>query len=463
MLAILVVASLLNGLSLPLVGRHVRPEHVAAPIVFAALFALQGVRRRTAVRLDAFSALAIGWVAVNALSSWLYAPQPAESFVHVVRMALLVMTFLTVANLPFLGAAQWVGGFRLWLSLGLVELAYGVVTWLLARYGDIWLSGAYLEPAIAGINVAGTQMERNLFGILAGTLLSIAFYALLAQRERSRPRLASTWFLAGACALAGGAVVLSLTRSAWVAVVVGGPATYLVFDRRRLTQADRPLLQAIVALPVFLVVLIATMRMLPAPTTVRPESAAEATTAAPERQTTPSPSAHDAPATAVDNRLSTFGRLTSDFTVRTRVQDAQWALSDWRSSPVLGHGTGSFLQIHGMRAGSEAWISNLVLHTLVDTGLVGLVIQLSLFVLVVRRAWRAAGVTREPQLAIALRAMTLGFLVMATAYQLTDGTWLAVIWIHLGLMVSGIYCVERTALQPDRLTGALADSTTIRL
>jgi O-antigen ligase len=92
--------------------------------------------------------------------------------------------------------------------------------------------------------------------------------------------------------------------------------------------------------------------------------------------------------------------------------------------------------------GSEAWVSNLILHTLVDTGLLGLVIQVSLFVLVAGRTWHAARVTSDPRLEVGLKAMTLGFLVMLIAYQITDGTWLAVFWIHLGLMVNGIYCVQ---------------------
>jgi hypothetical protein len=38
--------------------------------------------------------------------------------------------------------------------------------------------------------------------------------------------------------------------------------------------------------------------------------------------------------------------------------------------------------------------------------------------------------------------MILGLLVMLIAYQLTDGTWLALFWIHLGLMVNGVYRVQ---------------------
>ena len=441
LLAILVVAALLNTYYLPLAGRHARPEHIAAPLVFAAFVCWRLLRREPAIRFDAFSALAAAWVIVNGISSWLYAPQPAESFVHVVRMGFLAATFLTVANLPFRNGAEWISGFRLWLGLGLLELAYGLVSWLLAQYGNVWLPGTLPDTIIAGISIQGTQLERNLFGILAGTLLAVTSYSLLAQRVRHRPVVTAARFLAIGCVLAGCAVVLALTRSAWIAVVSVGPLAYVLFDRSRLTEADQPLVQATFALPILLGVLIAMLRILPAPDALSPHPLNAASASEPSARSSEREQAN-APGRVVAGRLSTLGRLESDFTTNTRLQDAQWALNDWLASPVLGHGTGSFGQLHGIRVGTDAWISNLILHTMVDTGLVGLVIQLSLFVLVAGRAWRAATVTRDAALAVGLKALTLGWLVMMIAYQMTDGTWLAVFWIHLGLMVNGIYCVR---------------------
>ena len=120
MLGTLVAAALLNNFFLPIAGRHARPEHLAAPLVFAAFVFSQFVRKETVVRVDAFAALAVAWVVVNGVSSWLYAPQPSESFVHVVRMSVLIAIFLTVANLPLTRVAQWMRNFRVWLSLGLL-------------------------------------------------------------------------------------------------------------------------------------------------------------------------------------------------------------------------------------------------------------------------------------------------------------------------------------------------------
>ena len=458
---ILVGSSLLSTLSVPVVGRFVRPEHVAAPLVFAVFVALRLVRRETPIRLDVVAALAVGWVLVNALSSCLFAPQPMESFVHVVRIGFLVAIFLTVANLPLQRPGEWAAAFRLWLGLGIFELAYGLVSWFLALFWDVWLVGTSLEPDLAGISIRGTQYERNLFGVLAATLLLVVSYTIAAQRSRRWSVLASTGFLWTSACLASVMLVLSLTRSAWLATLVAAPVTFLLVDHRPLRRRDRSLVYVGGGLPVVLAVLIGFVQLLPPSTTTQAEQVAPGTRDAwvSEVGTINDPVSEITPGSDVADRLSSFGRLETDVTLSTRAEDALWALADWRERPLLGHGTGSFGQIHGVRAGTQAWISNLVLHTLVDTGVVGLIVQMALFGFVAFGAWRAANVTSDPQLEIGLRALTVGFVVMVTAYQLTDGTWLATFWIHLGLManaVASVGDVERDS-QPSPMSVAAAE------
>src|SRR5512134_1277221 len=78
MLAILVAAALASGFYFPLGERRIRPEHIAAPVLFAGFVLVQRLRKEPAVRIDAFSVLAAAWVLANAVSSWLHAPQPSE-------------------------------------------------------------------------------------------------------------------------------------------------------------------------------------------------------------------------------------------------------------------------------------------------------------------------------------------------------------------------------------------------
>ena len=464
---------MLNGYFLPFSGRRVRPEHLAAPIVFGAFVLSQVSRRTSPIRVDAFAVLSLAWVAVNALSSWAYAPNPSESFVHVLRMGFLAMTFLTVANLPLFESGDWIRRVRLWLVLGGIEVVYAAFVATLARSGGPWLPGVGDELGLAGISVKGTQMERNLLGIFAATLLAMSVYWLAAQR-RTAARIAENMPLTALGVFSSMLLVLSMTRSAWIAVLAAGPLVYLLFDRRWLRRADRPLLATTIALPLAFVATFLMVGLLPNPTgrpaaeaqpamTVAAAAApivtpsAAPTPAAPAPAPAPSapPPVAPAPASAapapthaamppriaadVSSRLSTFKSLESDFTVNTRLQDARWAIDDWRVSPWIGRGSGSFAQIHGIRVGTEAWISNLVLHTLVDTGLVGLTIQMSLFLLIAVRAWRLATRTAQPTLEVGLKGLVLGLVVMLIAYQVTDGSWMALFWIHLGLIVNGIY------------------------
>jgi hypothetical protein len=439
LLAILTSAALLNGFALPVAGRNMRPEHLASAVVFLAFLVWQLGRRTLIIRLDAVAVLTVGWVAVNGVSSWLFAPQPSESFVHVVRMALLGVTLLTVANLPFRDGEQWAAAVRLWVSLGVLALAYGLFAWLLAHYGEGGLPGVGREPFLSELSVRGTQLERNLYGILAATLLGVLAYVLVSLPSPHRPWLASRGALAAGCTIAAGALVLSQTRSAWLAVLSVGPLAYVLFDRRRLSRADRGLVQLTLVVPLLLGILIGVWQMLPAPAAVHSLPLPET-----NRSGMP-PAVPTAPASALSDRVSTFGRLQSDFTLNTRVQDALWALDDWLASPWLGHGTGSFGQLHGTRKGTAAWISNLVLHTLVDTGVVGLAIQAALVGLVGWHAWRAGTRASDPSLSTGLRALTVGLLVMLVAYQVTDGTWMALFWIHLGLMVNGTRLARGTS------------------
>jgi hypothetical protein len=458
-LGLLVSAALANGVSVPFGRLNVRPEHITGPILFVMFVALQRLKGEPALRLDGFAVLALGWVLVNAISSWLYAPQWTESRVHVVRMSFLAATFLTVANLPR-QPYSWTNRVTLWLGLRIASVAWGVFEWFAARFMGIWLRGVGIEDAIAGISVFGLQIERNLYGIHAATLLAVAFYLLMARRTDSQLGWASSSRLAAACALSGFALVLSLTRSAWLAVVVAAPLTYLIFDRRPLSRGDRPLLHSVVGLPLVLVALGGLLWMLPSPSAATLATGAVSGTAVDKAKATrvyrPGEPLSPVVRRPADGTLISdtenevvpgiWDRMRSlrqaDFTTLTRVQDAKWAVDDWLASPILGRGTGSFGQIHGIRKGTQAWLSNLVLHTMVDTGLVGLAIQISLLVLVAVRAWAAARRTTDLSLATGLRAMTLGLVVVVIAYQLTDGTWMALFWIHLGLMVNGVYCVR---------------------
>jgi hypothetical protein len=51
--------------------------------------------------------------------------------------------------------------------------------------------------------------------------------------------------------------------------------------------------------------------------------------------------------------------------------------------------------------------------------------------------WRAIGRLNDRLSRAALLGLWLGFITLMVAYQSTDGTWLAYMWVHAALLVSG--------------------------
>ena len=415
--AVLITASLASGVFIPLAGRRALPEHLAVLAAIAALTLAAAITRRFRWTITRFTVLAVAWVAANALSSIAFSPEPWESAVHVARLGLLAATFIIVASAPKPEPDEWLWLLRLWLWLGTAELIYGLITWMLAGTSVAWLPGARLVPGIPGISIQGTMFERNFFGILAATVTLVAWYLLLAENGRGRPAVVRRTTLLMILAVAAGALMIALTRSAWIAAALTVPVALGMAWWRTGARPDARLVAVAVAAPVVFAVL---------QSVLTPGAAAMADSPFSERFATMTPDG-----------------LADDFTVRTRLEDARMALEDFAASPILGHGTGSFFMKHGIRAGTRAWISNMTLHILVDTGVVGLLIQLALVLAVVVGGWTASVTTRDPRVAAGLQALLLGLLIIGVTYQITDGSWLAVYWIHLGLIAHGIACVDR--------------------
>ena len=406
-------ASLLNRVVIPLGSLNMRPEHFLAPAVFGWFVLYRLMLHRKPLAIHPYTLLALAWVGTNLLSSLLFAPSPLESLKHVVRMALLACIFMTLACYPPFRPSRWAFSLKLWLSLCQLALLYGILGWLLVLVTGRPVFGVYWPENFPYLSVEGTLSERNLYGIVAGTTLVILLTIFFRQWWLRRAALLSWRYLAVGIVLSINALVISLTRSAWVAIGLGALLAFLTVGRRFSGRFQRFLLLLLLALPLALTLFLFLLALFPE--------------------------------TNLVERLQSFGRLAADPTWQIRLSDARNAFRDWLSSPLFGHGTGSFAQLHGIRAGTVAWISNLILHTLVDTGLVGLAVQLALIFLLYRDAWRAAHSSPSPELQIGLPALALGLLTLFITFQLTDGTWLALFWIHLGLMANGVFTARQAA------------------
>ncbi|MCD6289160.1 MAG: O-antigen ligase family protein, partial [Anaerolineae bacterium] len=345
---------------------------------------------------------ALAWWSMNVLSVLVNAPNPWDSLRHVVRLFLMVLTYLTVVNLIHT-RRQWhlaVGGF---LALSVLESAYGLVVFVLQPMGvRLGLQRGHHVPIWTPY---GTLEEGNIFGSHSAAW-ALMFLVLLLTLWNTRGRW---WYLAGLL-ITGLAAGASLPRAAWIEFAIGAALAFLFYSRQTRTRWRHVALLAGLA-PFLLLGLVCLVWVAP-------------------------------PDIPFIGRLRTFSQLGADPTFSARLQNYTLALSEWRQHPWIGWGPGVFYQIHGLIRGAPAWISDLTVRTLYETGLFGALffygwVGLSL-AMAIGAARGAAVLDRALLLGLAI-----GFIALLIAYHATDGTWLAAVWVQVGLMVAGARAVRR--------------------
>lgn len=394
---LIVAASFFSRYRLEVAGLSIRAEHVAV-ILGGGLWAWQAAVEKRRIRLDRVAVFAFAWWLTNAGAAVFHAPDVLDSMRHVIRLSLLILTYLVVDNLLTTRSAWWLT-FWSYLALGVLEDVFGIVARLVYPLGinlGVQVAWVLTEPV-----PYGTMEEGNIFGAhsaawLVGLLALVLLHPLWTRRQKI-----GLWAGAAITALA---VVASLSRGAWVALIVGMMLLAFVYARAGHGRATY------IGLAIALLVIagvIAGLLVL-------------------DQQ-------------AVITRLQTFANLRIDATVSMRLQTYAFGLSDWRRYPWLGWGPGTFYQLYGDFWGMPAWLSNMIVRTLQETGLIGLGFFVAFLASVLYQAIRAlTGSARLSSLEYgALVGLLLGMVVILVAYQATDGTWLAAMWVHAALLTSG--------------------------
>jgi len=138
------------------------------------------------------------------------------------------------------------------------------------------------------------------------------------------------------------------------------------------------------------------------------------------------------------DRLQSFLTLTTDATFSARLSDWSLAWHDWLQHPLTGWGPGSFSIIHGELRANPAWISNLSLRLLQETGIIGALAFVGFLFSLVLPAIKTGRYVSNPLDRAALLGLVISYLVLiGIAYQATDGIWLAASWVHAGLIAAG--------------------------
>ena len=398
---ILIVAALLTRLRFDIGPISVRPEHVAAVAVAIMGFVQLGLERR-ALRMPVAAWFALLWWGINLVSGVLFDPAPLMGLQNALRIFLMALTFILMVNL-IPNRIWWRRAVAVFLIAGVVEAAYGILARALYPFGvnlGVQVAWNFTEPI-----PYGTFEEGNLFGSHSASWAIILLMVIFAAERVHDSRKRQLLRMAGLGVLLL-ALLLSLSRAAWIMFLAGATLVVIFEYRNAWVQANRFIL-AMVALPLLIFGLLSITPYLPA-------------------------------SLPFVNRLQSFLNLGFDATFSARLSDWSMALEDWAQRPLTGWGPGSFFAIHGVLRAHPAWISNLSVRLLQETGVIGLVAFGGFLATLLLPAIK----TLRRGLDLMDRGILLGLIIsygvlLGLAYQSTDGIWLAASWVHAGLIAAG--------------------------
>lgn len=398
--AILIIAALLTRYRFDVGPASVRFEHIAVLAIAGVAFVQQAVHRGQ-IRFPLAAWFALFWWVMNVISAIFFSPYPPVSVQNAARLALLVLTFVLVINL-IPNRQQWWWAIGLFIIAGIAEAAFGIVARALFPFGinlGVQVSWSFTEPI-----PYGTFEEGNLFGSHIASWALLLTMIILAS-DIWKPTRQQFWRLLGLSILLLG-LFLSLSRGAWL-MFVAGAALILIFYRRDSWHQVNWGLFIILALPFTLFFLLSLAPYLPA-------------------------------SWPFVDRLQSFLSLSTDDTFSARLSDWSLAWHDWLQQPLTGWGPGSFADIHGVLRARPAWISNLPLRLLQETGIVGALTFAGFLFTLLFPALKVSRLQSNSLDRAALLGLTIGYVVLlGVAYQSTDGIWLSASWVHAGLIAAG--------------------------
>jgi len=384
---LLIGSAAINGYTASVVGLRVLPEYVALALTLSVV-SLAVRRRQLEWRWPPAVWPLFGWLLAALLASLLNAPQRTHSLVLWNKLWMMTAIYAVVANLArgrLLGAVT-------------AQLVTGVGA---AALGLLQAIGSEHQPR-------GPLWEANILGsYLLGTSLLALPIALTRARVSWRLR-AVAWM---GLVLGVGGVVASLTRGAWVGLVVAATVGALVASARRPGIGIWKAAAGALALVAVTVGLTLSSRV----------SSSLIPTYDPDHMD------------EILQRLASFGALSRDPNVALRLEAYRNALAVWRERPWIGWGVGAYGDMFRYSTGEHAWISNLFEHHLFDSGVIGLSLLLMGLGLTTSRGvhvWRRARDLRRAVIA----GLLLALLGMLVAFQTTEASWLAYPWIYLGIL-----------------------------
>lgn len=469
------IALLVIGVATDRLGIEVGSYNIRSEFIVGAVVALIALVRQGWVALRRFGlvdACLAGWLGANVVSSLFFSPDTAESLKYVALLVGLMTIYAATRLLVRSGASlEWAA--VLFAGAGALVAIIGLVCALLFRVigpnPGILLERFYRDGVfVVTPKVQSILWEPNIYGSFSLSVCAIVAALTLARLQRGDRqdslirKLPIGWlYAAGAAGMCG--VMLSMTRTVWLfgpALIIGMAIAAMVLKLASFKQ-----IAISVLLPGLVGGLIgfAAGSSLPAPRwemgspweltpaqvdeMVRerlfgiPNTPVVVVQPTPDSNgNVPAPTATPMP---LDDESATQDRIGEMLggpedapSVTGRWRIFKDAFEGWLRRPVLGWGAGSFPLVYPPPPEGGYWIANMVLHTMFDTGSVGLLLLLGGIGLA---WWRGFKSIHYPTSRWDSRAFVMFGLLSAgagllAAYQVTDGSWLGFSWVIVGMI-----------------------------
>jgi O-antigen ligase len=388
-LALVAAASAMCRFTVNIGGLNARPEHFAIALA-AAFLGWWLLRQHSRPQLATFDCLLLAYLGMQYFSSAFMSPEPRMTLRWATMSALAVVPYF-LFRFALRSGRQVRSGLTLLLTVGCIEAAYGVVSFI-SNYIFGTEFGMEIGQYEKFAGTYGTQFEANLFGAYCGAS-ALMFLAMYINGERQRRYLAG--FMITVLALA-----VSLSRAAMAGFGLG---CIFIFYRalrsgRLRWSAIAPLVGA-AALGILVLSPALVPRLIVRVSTLKADDVLQDPT--------------------------TLGRISSYYAAYRNIV----------VHPVLGNGTNSFKLLTQAPEGFDLWVGNTPVRVLHDTGIVGLAIFSAFVIALVRhgrRVVRQGGELSEPMF-----ALLAGASLYLVSFLAAEPTILAFPWVHLGLIAAG--------------------------
>lgn len=345
-----------------------------------------------------------GLVIIGFISSYLYSYDASYSYRSIILQMLYMAMYFFTANVLLDNRDKIDRTILLMMVIAGLHALYSLFA-LAAFMGGINLRGissTHLET-LSIPSTAGFFPEANTLGAFATMMLALFLTHLV---TRGGTGIMKTSYLVAGVVLLFGISLTSLTRSAWVGMLL--ILAVMPFYSRPKGNAFNPRAIGVIAVILISVGLI----VFPAVNQVF--------------------SAASGQSNALINRFENIVNTDSG-SFEGRVLRQEIAYEQWKEKPIIGYGV---LSMRVGKLSTRGWLFSTMLQSLHDTGLVGGFFMLWFHLAPVIYALWAATKTSDKMRRASLVGLCLGAIAMAISSQLSSFVWLGFPWIFMGILVA---------------------------